>query len=98
MTDSVSLPDEFFWGEADEDLDEPIDRPTSVYQAIASMDPGQWEDFCRAEFNCGPEQVEIAHVVQRAKEIDVCEERQPPVEVWLDDSGYHTVLVYSKEE
>ncbi|UCC28722.1 MAG: hypothetical protein JSU86_11025 [Phycisphaerales bacterium] len=56
-----------------------------------------WAAMCRDVFGCAGEYVEVDTVLERIIETDTVSSFQPPVEVWIDDNGVHTVLVHDTE-
>ena len=75
----------------------PSDRPTTVADALASTPDDEWAAMCRDVFGCAGEFVDVDTVLERIVETDTVSSFQPPVEVWIDDDGVHTVLVHDTE-
>ena len=80
-----SFSDDFFYG-----LTTFSDRPTSVEQALISMEDEAWEAMIEdLDLYDG-----INEVIERIKETDTCVGLYSPVEVWIDPDGFYTILVY----
>ena len=75
----------------------PSDRPTTVADALASMADDEWESMCADVFGCDGEYIDLDTVLERIIETDTVSSFQPPVEVWIDEDGCHTVLVHDTE-
>ncbi len=75
----------------------PSDRPTTVADALASMPDDGWAAMCQDVFGCAGEYVDVDTALERIIDTDTVSSFQPPVEVWIDDDGVHTVLVHDTE-
>lgn len=94
MSYALSFAPEFFWGTVPLDELKPSERPTSVYQALVSLSDEQWASLAREAFGMEPSGLELEMVIHRIIEIDTCRNLDPPVEVFIDLEGFHSVLVY----
>lgn len=94
MSYALSFAPEFFWGEVPIERIRPSARPRSVYQAILSLLDEQWAALARAEFGVEPSHVDVETGMQRVIETDACRNLDSPVEVWIDQDGFFSVLVY----
>ena len=72
----------------------PADQPATVADALASMPDDDWNTMCGDVFGCAAEFVDVDTVLERIIETDTVSSFQPPVEVWIDGDGDHTVLVH----
>lgn len=100
MPHSLDFSDEFFIGPDEIEMNRSelrSERPTSVYQAIASMEDPNWENVCRCIFDSDPAFVSIETVMAMVRETNTCSDLRSPVRVWIDEEGLCTVLVYEKE-
>jgi hypothetical protein len=93
MAFELSFSPEFFWGE-EGFYEEKTAYPTSVMQALFSMDEEAWAEMAREVFGCEPEFVDLDVALSKISETNTCTDLRPPVEVWIDDEGYYTVEVY----
>ena len=98
MAFSLSFSPEFFLGTDERDLIECSDRPLSVLQAIVSLAEQQRATIAREVFGCEEEALSDDVILQRVIETDTCTDLTPPVEVWIDDEGFHTLHVYDEPE
>src|SRR5262249_54498541 len=96
MAFSLSFSDSFFRGNDECSRIQPCARPTSVYQAIISIEPRYWDLLAREVFNADPEHLDPETVMARILETNLCRNLDPPVEVLIDAEGYHTILVYEE--
>ncbi len=94
MSYALSFAPEFFRGKVPAKKMKPSDRPTSVYQAILSLTDEQWASLARNQFGVEPNDLDVEHVIQRVIETDTCRNLDAPVEVWIDQAGFYSVLVY----
>ena len=94
MSYALCFAPEFFWGKVPVEKMKPSDRPTSVYQAILSLTDEQWVALAREEFGIEPNDLDVETVIQRVIETNTCRNLDPPVEIWVDQDGFFTVLVY----
>lgn len=73
------------------------DRPTSVYQAILSMEEETWRQLARDVFGTEPAHLLPETILDRVVETDTCLNLDSPVEVWIDRNGTYQLLVYERE-
>ncbi len=90
MSYDLSFAPEFFRGTHEN----ASPRPTSVYQALRGLSPAKWADLARDVFHCSPETLDVETVLRQILETNACRNLDPPVEVWIDPEGRHSVLVY----
>ncbi len=101
MTYSLDFSNDFFVGSGEAEMNRyelRSERPTSVYQAIASMEGPDWENMCRCIFGADPAFVSIEAVMTMVRETNTCSNLKSPVRVWIDEEGLCTVRVYDKDE
>lgn len=101
MAYELSFSPEFFIGPHDLDgsIDfESLERPTSVYQAILCMSKEAWADLAEEVFDCKPEFLSTEAVLQKIRETNTCRDLRSPVEVCIDEEGFHSVFVYDSRE
>lgn len=67
-------------------------RPISVYQAIKSMSDEEWSSMVEEVFEGNEPGVD--QVMSKIQETNTCRDLRSPVEVYIDDEGYHSVRVY----
>jgi len=72
----------------------PTLRPTSVYQALKSIEPEDWDALAREIFGVEPDSLDVETVLARVLLTNLCRSLDPPVEVFIDSDGFHTILVY----
>ena len=96
MVFSLSFYPDFFLGTDERDLIECSDRPLSVLQAIVSLTEQQRAAIAREVFGCDEKALSGDLILQRVMETDTCADLTPPVEVWIDSEGFHTVLVFDQ--
>ena len=94
MSYAPSFAPEFFWGKVPVEKLKPSDRPRSVYQAILRLSDQQWASLARELFRIEPNNLDVETVMQRVIETNTCRNLDPPVEIWIDQDGYFSVLVY----
>jgi hypothetical protein len=92
----LSFADAFFWGDGSVPLDEVprSARPRSVYQANVSLSEKHWSALDADVFNVEPDQLDPETVLAKVFETNTCRNLDSPVEVFVDDDGFHTLLVY----
>jgi len=99
MAFDLSFSPEFFVGPYDLDGgDFDKERPTSVYQAVQAMSDEDYATMAREVFNCEPDFVDVGMVLTKIQETNTCRDLRSPVEVYIDDEGYHSVEVYDSRE
>jgi hypothetical protein len=94
MSYALSFAPEFFWGTVPLDELKPSNRPTSVCQALLSLPDDQWASLARDEFGVEPNALDLEMAINRVIETDPCRNLDTPVEVFIDQDGFHSVLVY----
>ena len=71
------------------------DAPYSVWGALMAMDDEEWAEMCEDVFpGANPEYVDCDMVMTQIYQVNTCGDISSPVDVWIDEEGYHTVLVY----
>lgn len=75
----------------------PSDKPTSVWQAIESMNDDNWEELALQVFKVEPQYLTAEMVFDKIRETNTCSELRSPVRVWIDSQCYWSVDVYDKE-
>lgn len=100
MTYALSFGPEFFW---DEHHDEVLPRtkemrPTSVEQAVSRLSDETWSRLAQDVFHTEPECLNIEAVLRKIEETNTCLNLDPPVEVYIDQDGEFTVLVYDRDD
>ena len=98
MTYSLQFSERFFeHGEeiAGENRREAIEKPTSVLEALINMKEEDWLAVCQEIFpNRDPDMVDYDDVMGHIQKIDTCSSLSSPIEVWIDENGYHTIFIY----
>lgn len=90
---------EFFFNEGEPyDISDTSDRPTSVWQAIISMNEEEWNDLAKEVFHVDPRFLTPEAVLEKIEETDSVTDLRSPVEVWIDKEGWHTVKVYDRKD
>jgi len=95
MTYALSFSNDFLMGD-DPEL-QPSLRPTSVLQAILSLSEQQRIQLARDIFGVSPDRLSAEMILDRAVATNTCENLDSPVRVWIDEAGFHTLLVYDQE-
>jgi len=100
MSFSLGFSPEFFFAES-----EPYDggygqqeEPWSVWMAIHSMSVKDWNRMAEEVFEVEPEYLTPETVLDKIRETDSCRDLTSPVEVYIDEGGWHSVYVYDKPE
>lgn len=100
----LSFSETFFTGEVDIYEVEASDRPTSVYQALVSLDKktrlGIARDILKSPhpvMACMAEDFEF-EVLSIIRETDLCDDLSSPVTVYIDADQNYSVLVYDEEQ
>jgi len=97
MAFELSFSPEFFIGPHDLDgVEFDKERPISVYQAIKSMSDEEWASMVTELFEGNEPGVD--QVMDRIQETNTCRDLRSPVEVYIDDEGYHSVRVYDSRD
>ena len=92
----TSFSSDFFFKDGDDNLSSSdIKNPKSVYQALRCLSDSDWEEIAE-ELKCDPEYLDIDMVLEVIQETDTCTDLKSPVEVWIDQDGYHTILVWDE--
>jgi len=93
MAYSLSFSEAFY---ADDELDSitPSERPTSVYQAILSIRDEEWKQIACDVFDVDPEWLDPMTVLDCIRQTNTCSNLDSPVEVWIDEEGWHRVTAY----
>ncbi len=98
----LSFTEEFFSGDGEVDMYsiEPSERPTSVLQAIVSLDRETQEGIARDILGAEDPKMYVNcesfpfDVLERVKEVNACDGLESPVRVYLDDEQCYYVDVY----
>lgn len=69
-------------------------RPETVCDALASMPKRKWDRMAREVFNVPGDRLDVDTVLLKIIETDTVGHISVPVDVWIDDEGWHTVDVY----
>ena len=91
---SLSFSPDFFYGTDDPNDIECSQQPVSVLQAIVSLRAAQRREIAQEVFGCESANLCDEMILQRVLETDTCTDLTPPVEVWIDEKGFHAVLVH----
>jgi len=78
---------------------EPAKRPTTVAQAIVSMkelERTRWNRMAEEVFGIPGEHLSEDMVFEKILETDTVSDLDSPVEVWIDEEGYYTLLVWDE--
>ena len=78
---------------------EPTRRPVTVAQAIVSMkelEREYWDRMAEEVFGIPGEHLSEDMVFEMILETDTVSGLTPPVEVWIDEEGYYTLLVWDE--
>ena len=94
MPFSLSFSPEFFLGTDEPEMIERSNRPLSVLQAIVSLTEEQRAEIAREVFGCETEELSAELILERVQKTDTCTDLSSPVEVWIDDEGFQSLLVY----
>ena len=79
----------------------PTRRPVTVAQAIVSMkelEREYWDRMAEEVFGVPGEHLTEDAVFDKIMETDTVSNLTPPVEVWIDEEGYYTLLVWDDQE
>ena len=99
MSFDLSFTPEFFIGPYDlEGIEIDKERPVSVYQAIQAMSDEDFAELAKEVFHCSPDFVGVETVLTKIRETDTCRDLRSPVEVYIDEEGYHSVFVYDARD
>ena len=100
MAYDLSFAPEFFIGPHDlEGIEFDKDRPVSVYQAVSTMSDEDWWRMAEEVFDGRPpELITVEMVMDKIREVNTCRNLSSPVEVYIDEAGYHSVHVYETPE
>ena len=88
----------FFLNEGEPyDAGGPSRHPTSVWQGILSMSGSEWRAMAVDCFpGVDPDHLTPESVFELIEKTNTCKDLRSPVEVYIDDEGYHTVLVFDR--
>lgn len=108
MAYGLSFSEEFFTGDGEVDVYdiEPSDKPTSVLQAIISMDANDKLAMTRELFEMDEDAAKLYidseswgfDVLDKVRETDTCGDLSTPVDVWIDDNGRWVLDVYDSSD
>jgi hypothetical protein len=105
MSYELSFSPEFFYAEHDDHFGGETERPTTVYAAIRTLKhfyPERWEAMCEEVFPKVPKAnrdvIDADMVMEKIRETNSCRNLRAPVEVYIDEHGWHSVTVYEKEK
>ncbi len=79
---------------------ESTSRPTTVAQAIVSMrelERDRWERMAKEVFGVPGDHLSEDEVFDKIIETDTVSNLTSPVEVWIDEDGYYTLLVWDDQ-
>lgn len=101
MSYELSFSPDFFYAEDDDHFGhEDIEFPLTVWQALKKMKHApslNWQEMCEDVFPDVPwEMVDIEMVMEKVRETNSCSDLRSPVEVYIDESGWHSVKVYDE--
>ncbi len=100
MCFELSFSAEFFMSEGepyDGPPTYPVEYPQSVWSAICSMSKDDWGAMCGDCFpDVDPEYIGPESVLELIERTNTCTDLRTPVEVWIDEGGYHTVSVWDR--
>ena len=87
---------DFYWKEGEMDGDvKKSKRPCTVAQALFSMSKKDWNAMCRDVFpGVSPDYIGLDTVMEKIMETDTVSNLSVPVEVWIDEEGWHRVDVW----
>ena len=72
-----------------------VEEPESVAEALAAMPEEEWGVMCRDLFpDDDTEDISVTEVLELVRKTNTCSNMDTPVEVWIDENGYHTVRVW----
>jgi hypothetical protein len=97
MPYALSFAPDFFWGNASEVV-KPSSRPTSVRQAVLSLQQQTWDALAQQVFGLDGSKLDLETVLAKIAETNTCRNLDPPVEVFIDADGDFSVLVYDVTE
>lgn len=100
----LSFSDEFFTGTGEVDIYDiqPSEHPTSVYQAILSLDKktklGIARDVLKSPHPVLAVMCESFEwdVLEKVRETDLCDDLSSPIEVYIDPEQWYSVTVYEE--
>lgn len=99
MAFELSFGPEFFHGPHDFDgVELDRERPSSVYQALQAMSDEDYATMTREVFGLEPDRVDLEMVMNKIRQTNTCRDLRSPVEVYIDEEGWHSVLVHDSEE
>ena len=68
--------------------------PKNVADALASMPKKEWNEMARDVFGVPGRMLTIDTVMDKIIETNTCSNLGPRVEVWIDEDGYYSIVVY----
>lgn len=71
-----------------------VEEPESIAEALAAMPEEEWGVMCRDLFPDDPENIGVAEVLEMVRRTNTCSNLDTPVDVWIDENGYHIVRVW----
>jgi hypothetical protein len=96
----LSFSEEFFTDASIPDDTKPSARPSTVYQAIISLDKRRKVDIAREVLACAHPVLAVmsssfaVEVLEKVRATNTCSDLTGPVKVWIDPEGWYTVTVY----
>lgn len=100
MSYELSFGPEFFYAEHDDHFGGETERPTTVYAAIRSLakfHPEYWQRMVADVFPTVPaDRVDADMVMEQIRKTNACHNLQSPIEVYIDEEGWHSVTVYDE--
>ena len=89
----LSFADDFFC-DGEPGQTRPSKRPTSVYQAILSLNDETWHAISHDVFTVEPEALDPLTVLGQVHRTSTCSNLDSPVRVWIDEDGWYDLLVF----
>ena len=93
MAYSLSFSEPFFCNDEIDSI-RSSEQPTSVYQAILSIQDHEWNQIAFDVFGVDPEHLDPMAVLDRIRETNTCSNLDSPVRVWIDKEGVYDVIVF----
>ena len=93
---ALSFSEQFFCDDEPEKI-AASDLPTSVYQAIVSIERTQWQRIARDVFHADPDRLDPWQVLEKVRSTNTCSNLDSPVHVWIDEEGWHSIDVYDRQ-
>ncbi len=104
MSYELSFSNEFFADETFPYETKVSARPTSVYQAIVSLDKATKVQIAREVLHLSSPVLAVmaedfaCKVLDKVRETNTCGDLSSPVDVWIDPAGWYTLDVYDSFE